>query len=108
MVWKNSPPISCTYIETVAELSNEALLCNQLFQKHKMDNRAEALVIPDSPPLQISLVGLSREPYLKLTNAKPTASVDVLVNDFLGLAQGPAHRCHHAQRTLFRALEKVF
>ena len=73
-----------------------------------MDNRAEAFLIPDSPPLQTSLAGLSREPYLRRINAKPAASVDVFVKTNLGLSQGPAHRLRHVQRTFFRALDKVF
>ena len=36
------------------------------------------------------------------------AYVDVFVDDFLGLAQGPRHRLSHVRRTLFHALDKVF
>ena len=32
--------------------------------------------------------------------------MDVFVDDFLGLAQGPRHR--HVRRTLFQELDKVF
>ena len=34
--------------------------------------------------------------------------VDVFVDDFLGLAQGPRHCRRHVRRTLFHALDKVF
>ena len=34
--------------------------------------------------------------------------VDVFVDDFLGLAQGPRHQRHYFRRTLFHALDKVF
>ena len=42
--------------------------------------------------LQPELSGLSRDPYLRWTNENPAAYVDVFVDNFLGLAQGPAHR----------------
>ena len=34
--------------------------------------------------------------------------MDVFVDDFLGLAQGPRHRRRHVRRRLFHALDKVF
>ena len=34
--------------------------------------------------------------------------MDVFVEDFLGLAQGPRHCRRHIHHTLFHALEKVF
>ena len=73
-----------------------------------MDNCIEALVIPDSPPLQASLAGLSRNTYLSHANTKPTVYTDVFVDNFLGLSQGPAHRLRHFRRTLFHALDKLF
>ena len=34
--------------------------------------------------------------------------MDVFVEEFLGLAQGPRHRRRHVRRTLFHVLDKVF
>ena len=93
--------------ETVADLSNAALRCNQPPHKHKLDDRAESVVIPESTPIQTPLAGLSQNTYLGCTNVKPTAYTDVFVNDFLGLPRGPAHRRPHIRRTLFHTLDKV-
>ena len=95
-------------METVSDLSNTALCCNQPSCKHKLGGREEALVIPDSPPLQVSLAGLIRYPYLSCNNAKPTAYVDVFVDDFWGLAKGYSHRWRYTRCTLFHELYKVF
>ena len=34
--------------------------------------------------------------------------MDIFVDDFLGLTQGPRNRRRHIRRTLFHALDKVF
>ena len=94
--------------ETVVDLSNEALRFNQKSCLHKLENSAEALVVSNSWPIQPSIAELSQNPYLKCHNSNTTAYVDVFVDNFLGLAQGSAHRQFHVQRTLFRSLEKVF
>ena len=73
MGWKNSTPILCTSMDAVADLDNVDLCCNQLSHKHKLDVHAESLVILYVLPLQASLAGLSRDPYLSQTNANPTA-----------------------------------
>ena len=51
---------------------------------------------------------MTRDLYLQRPNAKLLVYVNVFVDDFLGLAQGPRHRCHHVHRTIFHALDKVF
>ena len=58
MLWNNSLPILFMATEKVADPTNTALHCNQTSHKYKIYDRAEALVIPDSPPLQASLIGL--------------------------------------------------
>ena len=73
-----------------------------------MDNNAEAVVIAGSWPLQPALAYMSRNPYLKRRNMNLRAYVDVFVDDFLGLSQGPVHRWSHVWRNLFHALDKVF
>ena len=107
MGWKNSTPIFFMDTETVVGLANAALFSNQTYCNHKMYARVETLVILDSPSLQAPLSGLILDPYLSHTNSKPTAYVDVFIGNFLGLAQGPAHRRRHAVRTLFYAMKKV-
>ena len=51
---------------------------------------------------------LTRDPYLRRPNTKLLAYVDVFVDNFLGLAQGPRQLRRHVRRTIFHALDKVF
>ena len=107
MVWNNPPPILCMATDTAAELENASVHCNQPSCKHKLDDCAEAVVIPDLCPLHPSLARLSCDPHHRRINAKPMAYVDTLVDDFLGLAQGPAHTRRHVWHTLLHTLYKV-
>ena len=51
---------------------------------------------------------MTRDPYLRSPNAKLLAYVDVIIDDFLGLAQGTRQQRRHVCRALFHALNKVF
>ena len=102
MGWKNSPPLFCTATETVADLSNEALRYHQPSKQHQLDDRAEAIDTPPAPPPTQEHAQLTRDPYLRRPQAKLLAYVEVFVDDFLGLAQGPRHRRRHVRRTLFQ------
>ena len=73
-----------------------------------MDDGAEAIAPPPAPPLAQEHTKLTRNPYLQHPKANILAYVDVFVDDFLGLAQGPRHHCRHVRRTIFHALDKVF
>ena len=86
MLWNNSLPILFMATDKVADPTNTALHCNQTSHNQKLDDHAEALVISDYPPLQSYLAGLIRNPYLSCTNAKPTAYMDVFIDNFLGIA----------------------
>ena len=108
MGWKNSPHILCTATETVADLANEALRAHAPTLPHKLDNPADAVRVEPAPSLNKQLGALPRNPYLGRKNSQLLQYVDVFVNDFLGLAQGPRHRRRHVRRTLFHALDKVF
>ena len=108
MGWKNSPPLFCTATETVADTANESLRSHQPSRPHKLDNLAEAVAPPSVPPLAKKRAQLTCDPYLWRTNAKLLSYVDVFVDNFLGLAQGPRHCLRHVCRTLFYTLEKVF
>ena len=108
MGWKNSSPLLCTAIKTVADLSNESLRSHQPSRPHNIDDREEAVAPPPAPTLAAEHTQLTRNPYLRRPKAKLLAYVDVFVDDFLGLAQVPWHRRRHVRRTLFHALDKVF
>ena len=108
MEWKNSPPLFYTDTETVADLANKSLRSHQPSKPHKLDNRAEVIALSPVPPLAQEHPQLTRDLYLRRPKAKLLAYVDVFVDDFLGLAQGPRHRRRHVRRTLFHALDKVF
>ena len=98
-------------------LDNECLgglklfLPNSSYQpsrRHKLDDREEAKAPPPAPPLAEKHAKLTRDTYLWRPKAKLLAYVDIFIDDFLGLAQGPRHRRRHVCPTLFHALEKVF
>ena len=75
---------------------------------HKLDERAEAVLVEPAPSLEKNLGALPRDLYLGRKNSQLLQYIDVFVDDFLGLAQGPRHRRRHVRRNLFRALDKVF
>ena len=81
---------------------------HQPSKQHLLDIRTEAVEPPPAPLLTQEHAALKRDPYLQRPNTKLLAYVDVFVDDFLGLAQGPRHRRRHVRRTLFHALDKVF
>ena len=108
MGWKNSPPIFYTAIETVADLANPALRCNTPTLPHNLDEMAGAIVREAPSTLQPAPTGMTRDPYLRWANAKLSAYVDVLVDNFLGLAQIPAHRQSRVSKNLFHTLDEMF
>ena len=108
MRWKKSPPLFCTATEMVADLANKSLRTHQPSKQHLMDNRAEVVEPPLAPLLTQEHANLTCDPYLRRPNAKLLAYVDVFAEDFLGLAQGPSHRCRHVRCTLLHALDKLF
>ena len=66
------------------------------------------VVIPSLRSLQLSLEGLINDPYLRCSNVNPASYVEVFVDDFSSLSQGPTQRRRHRQSTLFHALYKLF
>ena len=87
--WKNSPSLFCMATETVVDLANESLRSHQPSKTHKLDDRAEAIAPPPAPPLAQEHAQLACNPYLRRFKAKLLAYVEVFIDDFLGLAQGP-------------------
>ena len=108
MICKNSPTILCASTETVSDLANNVLhdLCHT--QHYPMDYHAERVSIQPFPPLNSFLSAIPRDPMPGCKNADLLAYVEIFVEKFLGLAQGPVHHCWHVCRTIFHSLEQVF
>ena len=94
--------------EMVADLANKSLRSHYPSRPHTLDDREEAIVPLPAPPLAEEHAKLTRDPYLRRLKAKLLTYVDVFVDEFLGLAQGPWHRRRHVHRTLFHTIYKVF
>ena len=69
---------------------------------------SEAIFREAPPTLHLLMAGLTSYIYLRRANSKLSAYVDVFVDYFLGLAQGPAHRQRRLWQTLFHYIYKVF
>ena len=108
MGWKKSPSIFCMATETVADLGNVALRCNTSALSHMLDDMAEAIVREEPPTLPPSLSGLTRDPYYRRATTKATSYIDVFIDNFLVISQGPSQRRSQVLRTLLNSLEKVF
>ena len=108
MGWKNLPPIFCMAMETVTDLSNAGLRCNTPDLPHSLDEILEAIIREEPPTPQPELSKLTRDPYLRWSNANPVAYVGVFAKYFLGIFQGPAHWRRRVRRRLFHPLDKVF
>ena len=65
--------------------------CNTPALTHNLDGIAEAIVGEKSTTLQLALVGMTSDLYLRRDNSKKTAYVDILFNNLLGLYQGGPH-----------------
>ena len=49
-------------------------------------------IVREAPPtVHPELVGLTRDPYLSQPKAKPASYIDVFVENFLEITQGPDH-----------------
>ena len=104
---KKSPPLFCVVTKTLTDLANAVLRAKIPTRPHKLDDRAEAIVLVPVPPHNKETPQLCWNPYLGRLNAQLLVYVDVFVDDFLGLVQRPRHQRCHVRRTLFHALDKV-
>ena len=77
--------------EIVADLANSYLRYNTPDFLHSLDDKAELIVRKEPSTLQPALGVLTRDPYLRWANANPAAYVNIFVDNFQGLSQGPAH-----------------
>ena len=102
---KNSPPLFCTSIETIADLANESLRFHVPTRPHTYNDHVEA--VDKSTPLP-PWYTLTCNSQLGHRNALLVAYIDVFVDNFLGIAQGPVHQRHHMWRNFLYTLEKAF
>ena len=105
MGWVESPPYFCAVTETIADLTNSRLPRNQV-PGHRLEHEA----IRPSPATGERAA--TRPPPVTFRPSQrmrttPVGSVDVFVDDFLGLAQGSADRRRHITRTLLHTIDEV-
>jgi len=104
MGWVQSPPYFCAATETVADLANDTLRQRRSVPRsHPLEDLAESTPptypLPDSAPPMHLHERPRRQGYLSY--------VDVYVDDFLGLANGPPKVRARVRRALLTALDSV-
>jgi hypothetical protein len=108
MGWTDSPPFFCAFTETICDLTNDELRQNLRYPKHKLEDIAGATDFEDckGTAAQVPLVTQSHQAGL---TRKPTAYVDVFVDDFCGEGQeSKMNPLQNQRRTLFHNIDKVF
>ena len=109
MGWTNSPPIFSTATETIADLVNDSLNFpphpDTSHTSHPLSTLA-ATQDESYPSTRTPDHAFSRDPCLP-QGTKPSAYVDVFVDDFIGLAQGLRTR-KRVSSLLMNAIDLVF
>jgi hypothetical protein len=104
MGWVESPPYFCAATKTIADLVNSRLSRTQV-PRHRLEHEAlrfdSALSVPAHP---VAPAPFRPSQRMRTT---PVGSVDVFVDDFLGLAQGTADRPRHITRVLLHTIDEV-
>jgi hypothetical protein len=112
MGWMQSPPLFNAAMETVADLTNQALLDSAPEGPHRLDVVSESdgpvPALSPSSPLLLPAVPLPIKPMPRGRPRPPVKSWDVYVDDFLGMVQGNWHHRRHVKRVLLHTLDKVF
>jgi hypothetical protein len=102
MGWVESPPYFCAATETIADLANSRISRRQV-PNHRLEHEAirpaSALTHHTAPPVQF-------RPSQRMRTT-PVGTIDVFVDDFLGLAQGTAERRRHITRVLLHTIDEV-
>ena len=112
MGWTNSPPLFTAVTETIADVTNQRLLKQRKVPSpHQLEVTANS---PPNDPLTLPPTASrvpwppTSDPCLDNQRARPTAYVDVFVDDFLGLAQGNKDRLSYVRRVLLHTIDDVF
>eukprot|EP00978_Attheya_sp_CCMP212_P039796 scaffold210763_cov69-Attheya_sp.AAC.1 len=112
MGWVNSPPLFCDPAETViCYLANDQLAQHWHPPSHHLDQIAEILPSPETLPKIPAPVPAPTAPVPDCTytrpSRKPLSSVDVYVDDFVGLGQGSKQQLRSVHSILFHCLDEV-
>jgi hypothetical protein len=102
MGWVESPPYFCAVTETIADLANSRLSRNQV-PWHRLEQQA---IRPASATVPIPPTPDKYRPSHRM-RTKPVGSIDVFVDDFLGLVQGTEARRRHVTRVLLHSMDEV-
>lgn len=112
MGWTESPPYFTVATETVADLANQRLRNHWKPPPHRLENLA------DSRPTKVleasgqcngpGTTALPNTIPPRRHRSKPLASVDVFVDDFIGMCQGPKPTRKLVRRVMLHSLDKVF
>ena len=89
------------HMETVVDLANAALVSHSHAQPHPIDICAEKVAIRSPPLMDPYLSAIPRDSMPFLHNAYLLLYVNVFVEKFLRLVQGPAHHWWQMSRNLF-------
>ena len=104
MGWTHSPPFFSAYTETIADVTNDSLThnSNALLGPHRLDHR-----VPTTYPHRASVISPAFcPPFNPQPPPTPLATVDVYVDDFIGLAQAPT--ASRVKGTLLSTVDRVF
>ena len=108
MGWVESPPHFCSVTETAADLAN-ARLHRPVAPPHRLERLAETppaldppLLLPPGLPASAVPPHRTHQPALR-----PVATVDVYMDDFIALGQGPPRRLRTLRRHLLHAIDAV-
>ncbi len=111
MGWTESPPFFCYFTETACDMANADLRKNIRHPPHHLEAQAGALDGRPNPirghdDYPVRPTPKSHCPHLR---TKPTAYVDVFVDDFMGLGQDHGmNDLQNQRRTLMHNIDKVF
>ena len=111
MGWTNSPPIFSAATETSADLANFKLRNNSPTVSHPLDDLATNVKLETQPsahtPKHPISINEQRDPSLPSPTQR-AAYVDVFVDDFIAICQGPEGEQKRVRTTLMHAIDTVF
>jgi hypothetical protein len=112
MGWTESPPYFTTATGTVADLANICLQNHWKPPPHRLE--AQADTPPSVPPLasgQLDTRTAVAQPVnipFRRHNRKPLANMDVFVDNFIGMCQGPSAKRTKVCCIMLHSLDEIF